>query len=104
MSSRSRKAAKAAATTQGATGNSTESGAPVVAGAPSAPNSSEQPTLPGIDDEPPVEGSVVVAHGRSVTTRSRGIVSAGDVVTADDFSSGDVRIEQLVEAGYLVRS
>ena len=43
-----------------------------------------------------------MAKGRSVGTRSRGIVSENDEVFANDFSAGEERITQLIAAGYVV--
>ena len=69
-----------------------------------------EPDNPQVDAPPPEETakteagtSVLVAPGKSVGTRGRGIVKAGDPVTAEDFSAGEDRIQELVAAGYLVR-
>lgn len=43
-----------------------------------------------------------VAKGKSVGTRSRGIVSEHDQVFPADFSAGQERIDQLATAGYVV--
>ncbi len=43
-----------------------------------------------------------VAKGRSVGTKSRGIVPENDQVFANDFSAAEERITQLIAAGYVV--
>ncbi len=53
---------------------------------------------------PPAPTSFVVAPGRAITTRARGIIPAGMTVYASDFSAGEARLTDLVSAGYIVAS
>lgn len=48
-------------------------------------------------------GSCLVAKGRSVSTKRRGIVGPGQEVQAEDFPDGEVRLQQLLDAGILTR-
>lgn len=50
------------------------------------------------------KATFIVAKGKSISTKSRGIVDAGKQVFVDDFSEGEKRLEELVLAGYLTKS
>jgi len=76
--------------------------------APDAPSDDSEPEQPKAPEsakaEAPKPETFVVAKGRSVTTRARGIVSSGQAVTAQDFAGGEARLQELATAGYLTGS
>lgn len=64
---------------------------------------SQDPDQTDDQKETPKSSRYVVAQGRGITTRARGIVSSGSEVFSSDFSGGESRIADLISAGYLDR-
>lgn len=67
-----------------------------------APQEGEKPSTKN-DPKGKAQAPFTVAKGKSVSSR-RGILGPGDEVSARDFAAGAERLDELVDAGVLVKA
>lgn len=61
----------------------------------------EEPAAPEPEPEEPA-GRYTIAEGKSICCGAEGIKDSGEAVTAANFSEGQKRLDELVEAGVVV--
>jgi len=63
--------------------------------------SEAEPATSEAEQENPKSKIFLVAKGRAMGTKSRGVITEGKPVTPEDFEGGQARIDALVVAGYV---